>query len=82
MRLGKGKECKLLALAPMYQPNMAKMPIALLVVGAMSNRMLHLAPLVPSILQEINCIQPRKLRSCCFASKDKSWLVSAYRMVR
>jgi hypothetical protein len=45
-----------------YQQNMATLPIAVLVVGAVSNRMEHIAPLVPSILREINHIQPRTLR--------------------
>jgi predicted nuclease of predicted toxin-antitoxin system len=45
-----------------YQQNMATLPIAVLVVGAVSNRIEHLAPLVPSILREINHIQPRTLR--------------------
>jgi predicted nuclease of predicted toxin-antitoxin system len=45
-----------------YQQNMATLPIAVLVVGAVSNRIEHLAPLVPSILREIDRIPPRSLR--------------------
>jgi predicted nuclease of predicted toxin-antitoxin system len=45
-----------------YQQNMATLPIAVLVVCAVSNRMEHLTALVPIILREINCIQPRSLR--------------------
>jgi predicted nuclease of predicted toxin-antitoxin system len=45
-----------------YQQNLAKLPIAVLVVGAVSNRMEHLQPLVPKILQAITEIPPRSLR--------------------
>ena len=45
-----------------YQQNMATLPIAVLVVGAASNRMAHLTPLLPSILRAINHIPPRTLR--------------------
>ena len=45
-----------------YQQNMASLPIAVLVVGAVSNRLEHLTPLVPTILREINHIPPRTLR--------------------
>lgn len=45
-----------------YQQNMATLPVAVLVVEAISNRIEHLAPLVPSILREINQIPPRTLR--------------------
>ena len=45
-----------------YQQNMATLPIAVLVIGAASNRMEHLAALVPSILREIHHIPPRTLR--------------------
>ena len=45
-----------------YQQNMATLPIAVLVIGAVSNRMEHLAPMVPSILGEIKLISPRSLR--------------------
>jgi predicted nuclease of predicted toxin-antitoxin system len=45
-----------------YQQNRATLPIAVLVVAAVSNRMEHLVPLVPNILREINQISPRTLR--------------------
>ena len=45
-----------------YQQNLATLPIAVLIVEAVSNRMEHLTPLVPSILREINRISPRTLR--------------------
>jgi hypothetical protein len=45
-----------------YQQNMLTLPIAVLVVEAVSNRIEHLAPLVPNILRELNHIQPRTLR--------------------
>jgi hypothetical protein len=45
-----------------YQQNMATLPIAVLVVGAVSNRMEHLTPMVPRILREINRISPHTLR--------------------
>ena len=45
-----------------FQQNLATLPIAVLVVEALSNRMAHLTPLVPDILRELNHIQPRSLR--------------------
>ena len=45
-----------------FQQNLSILPIAVLVVRAVSNRMEHLAPLIPSILQELNHIRPRSLR--------------------
>ena len=45
-----------------YQQNMATLPIAVLVVCAVSNRMEHLAPLVPKILKELSLVPPRSLR--------------------
>lgn len=45
-----------------FQQNLATLPIAVLVVEAVSNRMEHLAPLVPSILRELNHLPPRTLR--------------------
>ena len=45
-----------------YQQNMATLPIAVLVVSAVSNRMEHLAPLVPKILKAIDLVPPRSLR--------------------
>lgn len=45
-----------------YQQNLTTLPIAVLVIEAMSNRMDHLVPLVPAILRAIDRIPPRTLR--------------------
>ena len=45
-----------------FQQNLGALPIAVLVVEAVSNRMEHLVPLVPSILKELNHLPPRTLR--------------------
>ena len=45
-----------------FQQNLATLPIAILVVGAVSNRMEHLQLLIPEILRELNHIPPRSLR--------------------
>jgi hypothetical protein len=45
-----------------FQQNVATLPIAVLVVEAVSNRMEHLVPLVPNILKELNHLQPKSLR--------------------
>ena len=45
-----------------YQQNLSKLPIAVLVVTAVSNRMEHLVPVVQSILRELNSVSPRTLR--------------------
>jgi predicted nuclease of predicted toxin-antitoxin system len=45
-----------------YQQNMATLPISVLVVQAVSNRMEHLTPLVTAILREIDNIPPCSLR--------------------
>ena len=45
-----------------FQQNLATLPIDVLVVEALSNRMEHLTPLVPGILRELNHIEPRSLR--------------------
>ena len=45
-----------------FQQNLAALPIAVLVVEAVSNRMEHLVPLVPGILKELNHIPPKSLR--------------------
>lgn len=45
-----------------FQQNLATLPVAVLVVEATSNRMEHMAPLVPGILQELNHLPPRSLR--------------------
>ena len=39
-----------------FQQNLSTLPIAVLVVEAVSNRMGHLVPLVPGILQELGTI--------------------------
>lgn len=45
-----------------YQQNLATLPIALLVIEALSNRMEHLVPLVPQILKAIEDIPTKRLR--------------------
>ena len=45
-----------------FQQNLTTLPIAILVVEALSNRMEHLQPLVPEILKELNHIPPKSLR--------------------
>jgi predicted nuclease of predicted toxin-antitoxin system len=45
-----------------YQQNVKALPVAVLVVEAFTNRIEHLAPLVPHILRELGQIQPRTLR--------------------
>lgn len=45
-----------------FQQNLATLPIAILVVEALSNRMGHLQPLVPEILKELNHIPAKTLR--------------------
>lgn len=45
-----------------FQQNLATLPVAVLVVRAMSNRIEHLKPLVPKMLTELMHIQPRSLR--------------------
>ena len=45
-----------------FQQNLAALPIAVLVVEAVSNRMEHLVPLVPGILKEFDRIPPKSLR--------------------
>jgi hypothetical protein len=45
-----------------FQQNLATLPVAVLVVEAVSNRMEHVLPLVPKIVQELNHIPPRTLR--------------------
>ena len=45
-----------------FQQNLATLPIAVLVVEAVSNRMEHLVPIVSGILKELNHIQPKSLR--------------------
>jgi hypothetical protein len=45
-----------------HQQNLATLPIAVLIVSAVSNRIEHLIPLVSGMLQALNHIQPRTLR--------------------
>jgi hypothetical protein len=45
-----------------FQQDLTALPIAVLVVGAASNRMEHLASMVPAILKELNHIPPKSLR--------------------
>ena len=45
-----------------FQQNLATLPITVLVVEALSNRMEHLVSLVPAILRELNQIPSKTLR--------------------
>ena len=45
-----------------YQQNLKALPIAVLVMLAVSNRMEHLLPLVPNVLRELTRISPKSLR--------------------
>ena len=45
-----------------FQQNLANLPIAVLVVEAVSNRMEHLVPVVPNILKELDHLPPQSLR--------------------
>lgn len=45
-----------------YQQNLSTLPVAILVIEAMSNRIEHLEPLVPGILKALNHLPPRTLR--------------------
>ena len=45
-----------------FQQNLATLPITVLVVEALSNRMEHLVSLVPAILRELNQISSKTLR--------------------
>ena len=45
-----------------YQQNVGTLPVAVLVLEAVSNRIERLAPLVPSALKELNHLPPRTLR--------------------
>jgi hypothetical protein len=44
-----------------FQQNLSALPIAILIIEALSNRMEHLEPLVPEMLKELSHIQPRTL---------------------
>jgi len=45
-----------------YQQNLATLPIAVLVIQAVSNRIQHLEPVVPNMLRALDHIAPRSLR--------------------
>ena len=45
-----------------FQQNLATLPVAVLVIAAVSNRIMHLEPLVPELLAAIENIQPKTLR--------------------
>lgn len=45
-----------------FQQSMATLPVAVLIIEALSNRMEHLEPLVPEMLKELNHVPPRTLR--------------------
>jgi hypothetical protein len=45
-----------------YQQNLSTLPVSVLVVEAVSNRMEHLSPLLPSILRELHLVPPKSLR--------------------
>ena len=45
-----------------FQQNLKALPVAVLIVEALSNRIEHLEPLVPEVLKELNHILPRTLR--------------------
>jgi hypothetical protein len=45
-----------------FQQNLATLPVAVLVVDAISNRIEHLIPKVSEMLKELNPIQPKTFR--------------------
>ena len=45
-----------------FQQNLAALPVAVLVIDAVSNRIKHLEPLVPALLAAIENVQPKTLR--------------------
>ena len=45
-----------------FQQNLAALPIAVLVMEAVSNRMEHIVPVVPAILKALSHIPPKSLR--------------------
>ena len=45
-----------------FQQNLKTLPVAVLIVEALSNRIEHLEPLMPEVLKELNHILPRTLR--------------------
>jgi hypothetical protein len=57
-----GSDLSVLGFASSPQPTEAVLPIAVLVIEAASNRIEHLAPLVPAVLAKLNHIPPKTLR--------------------
>ena len=49
-----------------YQQNLATLPMGVLVIQAVSNRLEHLEPVVPNILRELKNFPPRCLRRIAF----------------
>ena len=45
-----------------FQQNLKTLPVAVLIMEALSNRIEHLEPLVPEVLKELNHILPQTLR--------------------
>ena len=45
-----------------FQQNLKTLPVAVLIMETLSNRIEHLEPLVPEVLKELNHILPRTLR--------------------
>jgi hypothetical protein len=45
-----------------YQQNLSTLPVAVLVIVAVSNRIEHLSPLVPDLLEALNHLPPKTLR--------------------
>ena len=45
-----------------FQQNLARLPVAVLVIVAANNRMEHLVPLLPNILAALRDLPPRSLR--------------------
>jgi predicted nuclease of predicted toxin-antitoxin system len=45
-----------------FLQNLSTLPVAILIVEAVSNRMEHLEPLVPAMLKELSHVKPRTLR--------------------
>jgi hypothetical protein len=45
-----------------FQQNLAALPFGILLVGAASNRMVDLLPLVPTILEALASIRPGEIR--------------------
>jgi predicted nuclease of predicted toxin-antitoxin system len=45
-----------------FQQNLATLPVAVLVIEAVSNRMEHLTPLIPNILKGLSHVSPKSLQ--------------------